>query len=427
MIRRLFLCAAMACATMPLWAVKFEVKTDRPDAFYRCGEKAIFTVTATEDGKAVTAGKYPYTIQQGRNVLSKGEIDLGQAPVTVSGTLETPGFLLCTVGEKKELAYGGAAYEPEKIKPALEGEAPDFDAFWAEGKRLQDALPPIKIEKLDAYSNELYTSSLLTIPTVDGKQIYAFWCKPNAPGPHPMLISVHGAGPGYNAPDTKYPAEGVITLSICTHDYRPVIGDWPATKKLYEGAYKSYSGLRVNTDDPRKHVYFRTHLGVRRAIEWAANQQGVDLKHVVFTGGSQGGTYAIAMTALNPAITAAAAMVPGFADQAGWLNGTGNSHLLAPSADAPAKKEAMLKTAGYFDSIYFARRIKVPVLFSAGFIDRTCTPHSVYAAYNVITSPKEMINCPTAPHGIPADMAAVRDRWLRKQLGLPPVPPSTAN
>ena len=63
------------------------------------------------------------------------------------------------------------------------------------------------------------------------------------------------------------------------------------------------------------------------------------------------------------------------------------------------------------------------MLFSAGFVDRTCTPHSVYAAYNVITSPKEMIDCPTAPHGITAEMAAARDRWLRRQLGLPPATP----
>jgi cephalosporin-C deacetylase-like acetyl esterase len=420
-LRNLFV-SMLFCAALPLQAepLTIQVKADRPAALYRCGETATFTVSAVRDGQPVQTGTLPYSLQQGRNVITTGVIDLAQPSATVSGTLETPGFLLCVVGAKKEIGYGGAAFEPEKITPAMDNEAADFDAFWAEGKKLQDSMPPITVEKLDAYSNDQYQSTLLTIPTVDGKQIHAFLCEPTAPGVHPLLISVHGAGPGFVAPDTAYAKEGVITLSICTHDYRPVIGDAAATKKLFAAAYQSYSGLRVNTDDPRKHIYYRTHLGVRRAIEKVTAQPNVDRHHVVFTGGSQGGTYAIAMTALNPTITAAAAMVPGFADHGGWLKGTGNSHLLSPSATEPEKQEAMINTAAYFDSAYFARRIKVPVIFSAGFVDRTCTPHSVYAAYNLIAAPKEMIDCPEAGHGIPADMAAARDRWLREKLGLGP-------
>ncbi len=42
--------AAMAFAAgMAHAAIVFDVKTDRPDAVYKCGEKAVFTVTAKDD------------------------------------------------------------------------------------------------------------------------------------------------------------------------------------------------------------------------------------------------------------------------------------------------------------------------------------------------------------------------------------------
>ena len=49
--------AAMAFAAgMAHAAIVFDVKTDRPDAVYKCGEKAVFTVTAKDDKGALVKG-----------------------------------------------------------------------------------------------------------------------------------------------------------------------------------------------------------------------------------------------------------------------------------------------------------------------------------------------------------------------------------
>ena len=61
---------------------------------------------------------------------------------------------------------------------------------------------------------------------------------------------------------------------------------------------------------------------------------------------------------------------------------------------------AVVKCASYFDGAYFARRIKCPIWFNTGFIDGTCPPTSVFAAYNSIPAEveKHMQTCPTGGH-----------------------------
>ncbi len=47
--------------------------------------------------------------------------------------------------------------------------------------------------------------------------------------------------------------------------------------------------------------------------------------------------------------------------------------------------------AQYYDAANFARFIDVPIRVIVGFADRTCSPSSVYAAYNVIPSKSKLI------------------------------------
>jgi cephalosporin-C deacetylase len=44
----------------------------------------------------------------------------------------------------------------------------------------------------------------------------------------------------------------------------------------------------------------------------------------------------------------------------------------------------------YFDGLNFASRAKSPALFSAGLMDETCPPSTVYAAYNHYAGPKQI-------------------------------------
>ena len=46
----------------------------------------------------------------------------------------------------------------------------------------------------------------------------------------------------------------------------------------------------------------------------------------------------------------------------------------------------------------FATRVRCPGIVTVGFIDATCPPTSVYAAYNTLPGPKQIFNDPPSTH-----------------------------
>jgi cephalosporin-C deacetylase len=75
-----------------------------------------------------------------------------------------------------------------------------------------------------------------------------------------------------------------------------------------------------------------------------------------------------------------------------------------------------IATLGYYDVVNFARRVKAPGLYSWGFNDETCPPTSMYAAYNVITAPKQLLLALETGHNtVPEQMERI-NRWLENFL-----------
>ena len=66
----------------------------------------------------------------------------------------------------------------------------------------------------------------------------------------------------------------------------------------------------------------------------------------------------------------------------------------------------------------FARLLRVPGIYAWGFNDRVVPPTSVFAAYNVITAPKEAVIVPETEHfRVPAQIERM-DVWLLDRLGV---------
>ena len=416
---------ALSCSCLAADTPKLTVIADREMPKYQCGETVVFYISAVNaDGTPITSGTLDYQLKLCSRcdlTLRSGKIELGEKPVEFKATLEEPGFLYLrvsgTLDGKKLWAAGGAAFEPEKLTP-LQEEPADFDRFWAETLARQNACPPVELEKLEQFSNEERNCYLVKVPTPDGQTIYGFLSEPARPGRYPAVVNLPGAGAGYYGPDTEWPAEGVIALRMNVHTYRPA-DSYPAIQKQYKEAYGTkLNYLRQNTEDREKHVYFRSHPAISRAIDFVASRPNFDGRHFVAYGGSQGGTLGMAMAALNSRLTAVAALVPGFGDHAGFLKGRSNSHLLYPVRNEPERLEKAKAVAGYYDSAFFARRAKIPVLMSAGYIDPTCTPASVYVIYNQIPGEKRMIDCPRDPHGISKELRAEMMAFIREHLGL---------
>jgi len=56
------------------------------------------------------------------------------------------------------------------------------------------------------------------------------------------------------------------------------------------------------------------------------------------------------------------------------------------------------------------------VLTSAGFIDGTCSPSSVYATYNEIKSPKQIVNTPVDGHTVTKLYLSIKNPWVDKEM-----------
>ena len=71
-----------------------------------------------------------------------------------------------------------------------------------------------------------------------------------------------------------------------------------------------------------------------------------------------------------------------------------------------------ITTSKYYDVVNFARRLRVPGLYSWGFNDLTCPPTSMYSAYNVITAPKSLLLALETGHNTVPEQTERVDRWL---------------
>jgi cephalosporin-C deacetylase len=114
-------------------------------------------------------------------------------------------------------------------------------------------------------------------------------------------------------------------------------------------------------------------------------------------------------------VTFFAAGVPAMCDHTGAVAGrvTGWPKLVPNGADG--KPEAkVLEAARYYDAVNFATRAKAAGIVTVGFIDPTCPPTSVYAAYNAFKGKKEIFNDPPSTHAVSAGAKeAMRKAILR--------------
>jgi cephalosporin-C deacetylase len=402
-------------------AFQIKVVTDRENALYQCGDKVEFSVAVNKQGQLLTQGTVNVTLSNdGRKEFINKTIDLSKEnPFKISGMMKKPGFLRCTVtlkeDNKRYYGLAGAGFEPDKIKPATNLPA-DFEKFWEDGENRLAKLPlDVKLTKIDKYSNAKRDCFQISFANIDNTRIYGFISLPKGKGPFPALVTVPGAGPGFYAPDIGLSAQGVLVLRMNVHKYDPPM-DRDKIKEVYKKLNKGGSYPHHGAPDAEKYYFRRAYLGINRAMKWLCDRSDWDKKHLVVTGSSQGGASTLILAGLNKQVTAAGANVPALCDHLGYkAERTPGWPRLVKHGKRQAEYEKM---APYFDAVNFARFIKCPTVICVGFIDRTCSPSSVYAAYNVINAPKIMVNKPLMGHACDKEFYKYLNRWIEGQLGL---------
>jgi cephalosporin-C deacetylase-like acetyl esterase len=156
-------------------------------------------------------------------------------------------------------------------------------------------------------------------------------------------------------------------------------------------------------------------LRLVRALDFLTAQPEWDGRTVVVHGGSQGGAQSIVAAGLDSRVTFFAAGVPAMCDHTGAVAGrTSGWPKLVPNGPDGRPDPKALEVARYYDAVNFATRTRAAGIMTVGFIDTTCPPTSVYAAYNALKGEKEIFNDPPSTHALSAGATnAMRQAILR--------------
>ena len=175
--------------------------------------------------------------------------------------------------------------------------------------------------------------------------------------------------------------------------------------------------IRGLDDAPDKLLFRSLYLDCAQSAGIVMNMPEVDAARVGATGGSQGGGLTLACAALEPRIKRAAAMFPFLCDyKRVWEMDLAKDAYSEMNTffrffdPLHQREDEIFTTLGYIDNQHLAPRIKAQVLMITGLMDTICPPSTQFAAYNKITSQKEVIIYPDFGHeGIPMSPDTIFD------------------
>lgn len=297
----------------------------------------------------------------------------------------------------------------------------DFDDYWETALAEMRALDP-RVELVPRETGARFAECFdLYFTGVGGARVHAKYLRPrSAPEPHPAVLLFHGysghSGDWFDK--FGWAAQG---YSVAALDCRG-----------QGGLSEDPGGVKGNTlrghiirgldDAPEKLYYRQVYLDTALLAKIVLDMDEVDAERVGATGGSQGGGLTLACAALEPRIKRAAPVFPFLCDyRRVWemdLSVAAYEELRTyfRSFDPlHAREDAVFTRLGYIDNQHLAPRIQAEVLMAVGLMDTVCPPSTQFAAYNKITSKKELLLYPDFGHeGLPG----VNDHIFQFMAGL---------
>ena len=279
----------------------------------------------------------------------------------------------------------------------LRDEPADFDIFW------QDTLAEVRQHPLEARFAPVQ-SGLKTIDVFDvtfngygGQPIKGWLLLPHQrSGRLPCVVEYigYGGGRGFPLDWLLFASAGYAHFVMDTRGQGSGgrQGDTPDYEA--DGSNPQVPGFMTRgVLSPRSYYYRRVFSDAVRAVEAARGHPAVDPAKVAVTGGSQGGGITLAVSGLQPDVSAALPDVPFLCHyrRATQIIDTAPYVEIATYCKTHRDKiENVFETLSYFDGLNFSARAKAPALFSVGLMDNICPPSTVYAAYNHYAGPKQI-------------------------------------
>jgi cephalosporin-C deacetylase len=307
------------------------------------------------------------------------------------------------------------SYQGRNPKPA------DFEQYWDDSLAELRAIDP----KIDLKPHALGSSAAecfhLTFTGVGGARVHAKYLRPrNTSGKHPAIVQFHGYGghSGDWAEKLNFVSQG---YSVAALDVR---GQSGFSQDVGGTLGKTISGHFIrglDNPDPKAMLFRSVFLDTAQLAGIVMGLPEVDPERVGAMGGSQGGALTLACASLEPRIKRAAAMHPFLSDyQRVWemdLAVIAYSEIkdYFRNFDPLHERESeVFRRLGYIDIQHLTPRIKGSIWMGCGLMDTVCPPSTQFAAFNRITSPKEVVIAPDFAHeGWPGSGDAMFDFMSR--------------
>lgn len=281
----------------------------------------------------------------------------------------------------------------------------DFDAYWNEALREMRAIDA-QIEFQDAsFQAPGVICKDLYFTGAGGARIHANFARPaDKRGSCPGIVWFHGYGgaaPGFMSL-LPYAYAGFYIASL---DVRGQGGLSQVSNSQWGPTLYGHIVDGLRDPDPRNLFFRDVFLDAAQLAGIMMDLPEVDETRVGAMGGSQGGALTLVCAALEPRIAYAAPQFPWLCDyQRVWemdLDARAYKglrdyfRLFDPTHEHETETFTKL---GYIDVQHLAPRIKARVMMATALLDTTCPPSSQFAAYNKITSEKELVVYPDFDH-----------------------------
>ncbi|MCO5228577.1 MAG: prolyl oligopeptidase family serine peptidase [Thermomicrobiales bacterium] len=167
------------------------------------------------------------------------------------------------------------------------------------------------VASADAPSPKTFAPEPITFTTFDGREIPAFWFRPEGEGPFPVLVDIHGGPESQRT--LNYSPSGPVLQYLTSLG----MGVLSLNVRGSTGYGKSYSHL----DD--KGLRLDSVKDVAYAVSWLRERSDVDPDRIAVYGRSYGGFMTLASLVFYPDLWAAGVDVVGIANFVSFLERTG--------------------------------------------------------------------------------------------------------
>lgn len=167
------------------------------------------------------------------------------------------------------------------------------------------------VAQAETQTPQTFAPEMISYPTFDGRQIPAYWFKPEGDGPFPVLVDIHGGPESQRV--LNYSPSGPVIQYLTSLG----MGVLSLNVRGSTGYGKEYSHL----DDKGKRL--DAVADVAHAVEWLKSRDDVDADRIAVYGRSYGGFMTLASLVFYPDLWAVGVDVVGIANFVSFLERTG--------------------------------------------------------------------------------------------------------